>query len=109
MSEPHEGSQVQIQWPEEAQWPQGGYANIILVNHTPWDFTIRFGHVVLPPNPPGVPLPEEGLQTAATPIAQVTMPPQALRQLALVLQEQVARYVGTYGEIGGGRPEEGLA
>lgn len=106
---PEEGGQVQILWPEDALWPQGGYANIVLVNHTPWDFTIRFGHVVLPALPPGAPIAEEGIQTTGTPIAQVTMPPQALRQLALVLQEQVARYIGTYGEIGGGPPEKGIS
>jgi Protein of unknown function (DUF3467) len=104
-----EQAQVRIEWPEESQWPQGGYANIILVNHTPWDFTIRFGHVVLPPNPPGGRMPEEGIRTAATPISQVTMPPQTLRQLALLLQQQVAKYTANYGEIGGGPPEEGIA
>lgn len=107
---PPEGSQVQIIWPEDALWPQGGYANSILVNHTPWDFTLRLGHIVLPALPPGS-VPAEGIQVMATPIAQVTMPPQALRQLAIVLQEQVARYIATYGEIGGagGPADAGLA
>ena len=90
--------QVQIQWPEEALWPQGGYANVVMVNHTPWDFTIRFGLLVLPSLPPGAPVPED-LQATATPIAQVTMPPQALRQLAQVLQVQLAKYTATYGQI----------
>lgn len=106
---PEQGGQVQIAWPEDALWPQGGYANIMLVNHTPWDFTIRFGHVVLPAIPPGTPIPADGIQTSATPIAQVTLPPQALRQLSLLLQEQVARYVANYGDIGGGPPEAGIA
>lgn len=100
MSEaPQEGGQVQIVWPEEGLWPQGGYANAVLVNHTPWDFTLRLGLIVLPAIAPGTPMPEEGIQTMATPIAQVTMPPQALRQLALVLQEQLVRYTSTYGHI----------
>lgn len=100
MSEmPPEGAPVQIIWPEEALWPQGGYANVVMVNHTPWDFTLRLGHIVLPPLPPGTPMPPEGIQTSATPIAQVTMAPQALRQLALVLQEQLLRYTSTYGQI----------
>lgn len=100
MSEaPHEGGQVRIVWPEEGLWPQGGYANVVMVNHTPWDFTLRLGLIVLPSIVPGTPVPEEGIQTMATPIAQVTMPPQALRQLALVLQEQLLRYTSTYGRI----------
>lgn len=99
MSEgPAGGQQVQIQWPEESLWPQGGYGNAVMVNHTPWDFTLRFGLIVLPGIPPGAGAPEV-VQTMATPIAQVTMPPQALRQLALVLQEQLARYTSTYGNI----------
>jgi Protein of unknown function (DUF3467) len=108
MSEVPEGSQVRIVWPEDALWPQGGYANSILVNHTPWDFTLRLGHIVLPALPPGEPAPEGGVEVVATPIAQVTMPPQTLRQLALVLQEQVAKYIANYGEIGGGPPEAGI-
>jgi len=96
---PPEGGQVQIVWPEESLWPQGGYANAVMVNHTPWDFTLRLGLIVLPAIPPGTPFPEGGVQTMATPIAQVTMPPQALRQLALVLQEQLARYTAAYGNI----------
>jgi hypothetical protein len=106
---PQEGGQVRISWPEDALWPQGGYANSILVNHTPWDFTLRLGHIVLPALAPGAPVPAEGIEAVATPIAQVTMPPQTLRQLALVLQEQVARYTAVYGEIGGGPPEQGIA
>lgn len=96
---PEGGQQVQIHWPDESLWPQGGYGNAVMVNHTPWDFTLRFGLIVLPAIPPGGVVPEGGVQTMATPIAQVTMPPQALRQLAVVLQEQLARYTSTYGNI----------
>ena len=96
---PEGGQQVQIVWPEESLWPQGGYANAVMVNHTPWDFTLRLGLIVLPAIAPGAPVPDDPVQTMATPIAQVTMPPQALRQLALVLQEQLVRYTATYGNI----------
>lgn len=96
---PDEGRPVQVVWPEESLWPQGGYANAVMVNHTPWDFTLRLGLIVLPSVAPDAPDLEEGLQVTATPIAQVTMPPQALRQLALVLQEQLVRYTATYGNI----------
>lgn len=104
---PPEGGQVQIGWPEEALWPQGGYANVILVNHTPWDFTLRFGHVVLPSMAPSAEMPDQ-VQATAIPIAQVTLSPVTLRQLSLVLQQQVARYISTYGEIGG-PSDEGIA
>jgi hypothetical protein len=96
-----------VVWPDDALWPQGGYANVIVVNHTPWDFTLRLGHVVLPYHPPGT-APEGGVEIIATPVAQVTMPPAALRQLAIVLQEQVARYMANYGDIGGPPPDQGI-
>ena len=104
---PPEGAQpVEIVWPEESLWPQGGYANAVMVNHTPWDFTLRLGLIVLPSIPPGGPAPEEGIRTMATPISQVTMPPQAVRQLARVLQDQLLRYTQTYGQIEPLRGEE---
>jgi len=105
---PQEGGEVRIVWPEDALWPQGGYANIVLVNHTPWDFTLHLGHVVPPTLGPGEVPSEAGVEIMATPIARVTMPPQALRQLAIVLQEQVARYIAAFGEIGT-PPEEGVS
>ena len=43
-----EGTRIKVVWPEEGLWPQGGYANAFSINHTPWDFTIRMGQMVLP-------------------------------------------------------------
>ena len=103
-----EGVPARIIWPDDSMWPQGGYSNTFLINHTPWDFTIRFGHVVLPVVPPGTPLPRQAFELAAAPIAQLTMPPAAFRQLALAIQEQVAGYRAQYGDIGGAPPEQGL-
>lgn len=108
MSEGAEGaSAVRIVWPEDPLWPQGGYANVMLVNHTPFDFTLRLAHVVLPALPPGE-RPEGTVEVMAIPIAQITLPPPTFRQLALVIQQQVATYVQTYGEIGGAPPEQGI-
>ncbi len=95
--------QVRITWPEDALWPQGGYGNVFLINHTPWDFTLRVGHVVLPAQ--GAP---GGVDVSATPVAQITMPPHALRQLVLILQQQIAKYTANYGDIGGPPAEEGI-
>ncbi|MFA5786108.1 MAG: DUF3467 domain-containing protein [Actinomycetota bacterium] len=99
---------VQIRWPEDALWPQGGYANVILVNHTPWDFTLRFGQVTLPSLPPDDPAAAASVEIVASPIAQVTLPPVALAQLSAILQEQIVKYTNTYGAIGGS-PEKGLS
>lgn len=106
--EGHEGGQVRLVWPEDALWPQGGYANVLIVNHTPWDFTIRLAHVVTPAIPPGTDVPEGGVEVPATPVAQVTMPPPAFLQLALVLQDQIAKYTAAFGPIGGADPEAGI-
>jgi hypothetical protein len=101
-----EGPAAQIVWPEDALWPQGGYANTIRINHTPWDFTIYFGHVTLPP----VDLRAQAgasVELVATPAAQVTLSPVAAAQLAAILQTQIAAYTEHYGPVGGA-PEQGI-
>jgi hypothetical protein len=96
---PNGEGQVRIVWPEEGLWPQGGYGNAILVNHTPWDFTLRIGHVILPAITPGQE--PDTVEVEVAPVAQFTMPPSAIRELAQVLQQQIATYIQTYGETGG--------
>ena len=100
-----EGTRIKVVWPEEGLWPQGGYANAFSINHTPWDFTIRMGQMVLPTmdvdNPP---LPGTEVEVAVMPVAQVTLPPSAFRELVLALQEQVVKYTATWGDIGGREP-----
>ncbi len=108
---PEEGVPLRIVLPEDALWPQGGYANFILVNHTPHDFTIRLAQLVMPAFTPGQPPPREALaddgalEVHPIPVAHVTMAPPAFRDLALVVQEQVAKYNAQYGEIGGTPPD----
>ena len=102
------GSAVRVVWPEESLWPQGGYANTCVVNHTPWDFTIRLGHVVTPAILPGEEPPEGVLEVMSTPIAQITMPPPAFLQLVLILQDQIAKYRAAFGDIGGAPPDQGI-
>jgi hypothetical protein len=101
---PEEPEEGRILWPEHEMWPQGGYANVIAANFTPWDFTIRFGLVTLPPVGPGVSGPVE---IPATPVAQVTLAPVAAAQVAAVLQDQIAKYTAIHGPIGGS-PEQGI-
>lgn len=100
MTDGQPGTQVKLGWPDDPLWPQGGYANMVLVNHTPWDFTIRFGHATLPAigeeDAPSGPV-----EVVAAPVAQVTLPPVALLQLVHILQDQIAKYNANFGEIGG--------
>lgn len=97
--------QARVVWPEHEIWPQGGYANLVAVNHTPWDFTIRFAHVTLPPPAPE-PSPEP-IDVTPAPVAQVTLAPVAVLQLSALLQNQIAQYTQGQGPIGGA-PEMGL-
>lgn len=99
--------QVKIVWPDDALWPQGGYANTIAVNQTPWDFTIRLGHVVMPPFT-AEDVPTETIEVELAPVAQVTLSPHAVLQLVLILQDQIAKYTAAHGSIGGRNPEEGI-
>jgi len=107
---PEGGVPIRILLPEDALWPQGGYANFILVNHTPHDFTIRLAQLVMPAFAPGQPPPPEALsedgalEIRPIPVAHVTMPPPAFRDLALVVQDQVAKYNEQFGAIGGTPP-----
>jgi Protein of unknown function (DUF3467) len=100
-----EEARIRIVWPEDALWPQGGYANAFQINHTPWDFTVRMGQMVLPAfDPEQPPPPGTEVEVPLMPVAQVTMPPSAFRELVLALQDQIAKYTATWGPIGGREP-----
>lgn len=93
-----EGLPVKVTWPEDALWPQAGYGNAFLINHTPWDFTVRVGQVVLPAVSKEVVQAGESLEVSAVPVAEITFPPAALRQLSDALVEQIEKYEETYGK-----------
>lgn len=92
----NQGLPVEISWPDEPLWPQAGYGNAFLVNHTPWDFTLRVGQIVFPPVDEETLKSGKLIQVSAIPVAEITIPPQAMRQLADALRDQVEKYERTY-------------
>jgi hypothetical protein len=98
-------AQIRLVWPDEALWAQGGYANSFAINHTPWDFTLRMGHTVMPTfDPLRPPAPGVEIEVPIMPVAQITMPPTAFREMVLALQDQIAKYTASWGQIGGREP-----
>jgi hypothetical protein len=97
-----EPQQIQIQVPDEVQ--NGVYANMALVWHTPFDFTMDFA--VLQPTIPdadGAPI------TPARVVARVKFPPSQIFQLLQAINANMTKYEESFGPIGGPvqQPEDG--
>jgi hypothetical protein len=81
---PPPNSQLQIQLPDEVA--QGVYSNLALIGFSDSDFTLDFTYV-------------QPQQPRATVRARVIVSPIHAKRLALVLQENVARYEAQFGPI----------
>ncbi|HWC36846.1 MAG TPA: DUF3467 domain-containing protein [Mycobacteriales bacterium] len=90
MTEPQQ--QIQIQVPEDVQ--NGVYANMALVWHTPFDFTIDFA--VLQPTIPG---PDGEAVTPARVVARVKFPPAQIFQLLQAINANMTKYEESFGSI----------
>ncbi|MGN6474323.1 MAG: DUF3467 domain-containing protein [Mycobacteriales bacterium] len=84
--------QIQVQVPEDIQ--AGVYANMALVWHTPFDFTLDFA--VLQPTMPG---PEGEALTPARVVARVKFPPSQIFQLLQAINANMTKYEEAYGPI----------
>ncbi|MDO4510294.1 MAG: DUF3467 domain-containing protein [Bacteroidales bacterium] len=76
--------QIQIEVPNEEM--QGRYANLAVITHGPNDFFIDM--ILLAPNTP-----------KARVQSRVIMTPENAKQLMFALQQNVAQYEATFGEI----------
>jgi hypothetical protein len=84
--------QIQIQVPEDVQG--GVYANVAIVWHTPYDFTLDFA--VLQPvmaDDDGQPL------TPARVVSRVKFPPSQIFQLLQAINANMTTYEATFGPI----------
>jgi hypothetical protein len=89
-----EPQQIQIQVPDDVQ--NGVYANMALVWHTPFDFTMDFA-VLQPmiPDGDGAPI------TPARVVARVKFPPAQIFQLLQAINANMTKYEESFGPIGG--------
>jgi len=73
------------------------YANVILVNHTPWDFALHFDRIVSPVNKPETE--DDQVKIAATKVATIHIPITLVRGLIEALQTNLEHYESQYGEV----------
>ncbi len=76
--------QLNIELPAEVS--QGAYSNFVIVVHSPAEFVIDFATIM-----PGVPKPRV--------IARIIMTPVHAKRFLQVLQDNIAKYESTFGEI----------
>lgn len=86
-----------IIYPEVTEEDKPLYANAVLVNHTPWDFAMHFGHIVPPVAAKAGPAGE--VEVKAKKIAVVSIPAPLVRGLISALQTNLERYEKAYGKI----------
>ncbi|HVT20689.1 MAG TPA: DUF3467 domain-containing protein [Mycobacteriales bacterium] len=93
--------QIEIQVPDDMQ--NGVYANMAVVWHTPFDFTMDFA--VLQPTMPGA---DGSAVTPARVVARVKFPPAQIFQLLQAINANMTKYEESFGAIGGpaNDPEE---
>ncbi|HVV75468.1 MAG TPA: DUF3467 domain-containing protein [Mycobacteriales bacterium] len=86
--------QIQVEVPEDIQG--GVYANMALVWHTPFDFTLDFA--VLQPTVPDA---DGGAVTPARVVARVKFPPAQIFQLLQAINANMTKYEESFGPISG--------
>jgi hypothetical protein len=94
--------QIQIQVPEEVQG--GVYANMAIVWHTPYDFTLDFAVT----NPPASG-PDGQTVVPARVVARVKFPPSQIFQLLQAINANMTNYEAAFGPIAapGARSSDG--
>jgi hypothetical protein len=96
-----DGISIHVDWPSDSEnWP-GGYVNVFALTTTPWEVTIRAGHMILPAEQER----PAHIEAVPDPVARLVMSPVAAKQLLLFLAEQVRGIEAANGTIAipGGR------
>jgi len=83
-SDAQQEMQLKVQVPEDMVG--GRYANLVMVNHRPNEFTLDF--IYTPPTPP-----------FARVVARVILHPEQAKRLAAAINHNVARYEERFGTI----------
>ena len=74
--------------------PPGIYANFMNINHTKWDFTLHFGHFIIP-----TVIKEEEQSLEAKAVARITLPVNLIKGVVRALNENIATYEKNHGII----------
>lgn len=89
--------EVRILFPDASE-ERPLYANLLNVNHTPWDLTLHFAHVVLP-NPSPLLDQEDSMAVKGKSVAVISIPPSLTRSLIAALQTTLESYERLYGKV----------
>lgn len=93
----HTHVSAKIIYPEPTPEDKILYANVILVNHTPWDFALHFDRLTTPIKRPES---KEGqVEIEATKIATIHIPVTLVRGLIEALQTNLKGYEVQYGKV----------
>jgi Protein of unknown function (DUF3467) len=90
-----EQQELQINVPDDVA--PGVYSNMVLVWHTPYEFTLDFAAIE----------PSESNRVPCRVVSRVRIPPTVIFDLMRALNENMSKYEGKFGEIrrlGGGEP-----
>jgi Protein of unknown function (DUF3467) len=92
-------SQQQFQFTVPDEVAAGVYSNLVLVWHTPYEFTLDFAALE----------PSDSTPVPCRVVSRVRIPPTVIFDLMRALNENMATYEASFGEIrrvGGPRPEQ---
>ena len=100
-----------LEWPGAEEWAAPAYANTVLMNHTPWDFTIFLGRATIPPQLSGHPETQEAVDENVDldavdtlpiePVVAVSLSPRCFKEAMDVMQIQWKAYVAEHGRPAG--------
>jgi uncharacterized protein DUF3467 len=96
-SPPQTEFEIQVPPEEEA----GAYANFLMVWHTPHEFTMDFA--VTQPSQPN----EGGVKVPCRVVSRLRIPPPVMLEILQAMNENVARYQQSFGEIHRPMPQGG--
>jgi hypothetical protein len=97
--QPQQQTEFEIQVPPENE--AGSYANFLMVWHTPHEFTLDFA--VTQPSQPA----ENGVKVPCRVVSRVRVPPTVMVEILQAMNENLARFQQTFGEIRRPVPPEG--
>jgi len=89
-----EGVEVKLRLPSIDEMPDRTYANFMQVNHTAWDFTLHFGHMVIPTE-----VPEKTRDLEVKLVARITVPATLIRSIITALQTNLEVFEKAFGPI----------
>jgi hypothetical protein len=94
-----DGRTAALVYPPVTEEDKPVYANYVAVSHTPWDFAVHFGTVVMPAAPVASGQKSGTVEIPVRKVQTVNLPIPLIKGFIKALQTQVEKYEQSYGEI----------